>query len=592
MHPVESVPPRKLVPSQAITRRAERPIVGRALSLVVISDRAVTSHALPPTGQVVIGRSEEADIVIDDPSVSRRHATLLVGPTLELDDLDSANGTSVRDRPLTRGERVTIRVGEAIQIGLVTAVVQPRSQAAPRLHDHAYFAARLDEECGRAAGRPNGGVVVCVRTEQAGAGDALARLGVVATYTAGTFELLLTEVAGELDAAAIIAQVRAALGPAAGDAEIGVARLGVDGDTADALLSAATAAARGEGRYQLGALHVVVKSPVMQRIYRLTERIAASELSVLILGETGVGKEILAEAVHRMSPRAARPFLRLNCAALTETLLESELFGHERGSFTGADRAKVGLLESAQGGTVFLDEIGEMPASTQVKLLRVIEERQVLPVGAVRSRPIDLRFVAATNRDLEADATRGVFRQDLFFRLNGFSLVLPPLRERVEEIALLAASFAARAARAGGLPPPVIAGEAVAWLEAQPWPGNIRELRNAIERAVVLAHGAAIRIEHLATEPAPRRRVETGPIAATSAIPANPAIPRATVSAEDTGAMRDALAAAERRRILAVLDDCAGNQTQAALKLGISRRTLLKRLDAYAVPRPRKGRDE
>jgi two-component system response regulator AtoC len=175
---------------------------------------------------------------------------------------------------------------------------------------------------------------------------------------------------------------------------------------------------------------VVVDDPAMRAIYAMIDRVAASDIPVLILGETGVGKEVLAETIHRESPRRGQPFLRLNCAALSESLLSSELFGHERGAFTGALQAKIGLLESANGGTVFLDEVGDLPMPIQVKLLRVLEERQVLRVGAVKPRLIDVRFLAATNRDLEAEIEHGNFRQDLFFRLNGISIVIPPLRER------------------------------------------------------------------------------------------------------------------------------------------------------------------
>src|SRR5205823_4677188 len=183
---------------------------------------------------------------------------------------------------------------------------------------------------------------------------------------------------------------------------------------------------------------------------RLVERVAPGTISVLILGETGVGKEVLAETVHRESKRASKPFLKLNCAALSESLLESELFGHEKGSFTGALATKPGLLETADGGTVFLDEVGDLPLSMQVKLLRVLEERQVLRVGGLKPRPINVRFVSATNRDIEAEVGRGHYREDLFYRLNGVSLVIPPLRDRPEELEPLANEFIAASMRALG----------------------------------------------------------------------------------------------------------------------------------------------
>jgi two-component system, NtrC family, response regulator AtoC len=309
---------------------------------------------------------------------------------------------------------------------------------------------------------------------------------------------------------------------------------------------------------------------------------------VLIFGETGVGKERLAEAVHRHSRRASMPFLRLNCAALTETLLESELFGHERGSFTGAQSAKAGLLESANGGTVFLDEVGDMPMTTQVKLLRVIEERKVRRVGALKPLPIDVRFVAATNRDLELEVQRGAFRKDLFFRLNGISFVIPPLRERVGEISGLARSLVAEACqRLGRSNEPELSPEVFGLLQQYPWPGNIRELRNVIERAVLLCTGDRLELSHLPAEKmsshfAARKTAHapTAPAALLLPVPSPPAL----LPAE----LREQLAQAERQRIIEALSKCAGNQTEAALALGISRRTLVKRLATFNIPRPRK----
>ena len=317
----------------------------------------------------------------------------------------------------------------------------------------------------------------------------------------------------------------------------------------------------------LSSVDAVVLDPVMQDLYRVVERIARGQISVLIQGETGSGKELVAEAVHRGSPRRGGPFLRLNSAAFTETLLESELFGHEKGSFTGADRAKIGLLESAKGGTVFLDEVGELPLVIQAKLLRVIEHRQVMPVGAVATRPIDVRFVAATNRDLDAEVAAGRFRQDLLYRLNGVILRVPPLRDRPMEIEPLARRFAAAASAALGLPAPrPLAPDAVAWLREHDWPGNVRELKNVMERAVLLAGDGPIRPEHLHT---------TGAAGPDAAAPA----PGAAPGDDD---------AAELARIRDALDRCHGNQTRAARLLGIARSTLVRKLDAHGLPRPRK----
>jgi two-component system, NtrC family, response regulator AtoC len=308
----------------------------------------------------------------------------------------------------------------------------------------------------------------------------------------------------------------------------------------------------------------LVLDPVMQRLYELAARVARGSIGVLLVGETGAGKEMLAEHVHRSSPRASGPLIRVNCAALTDSLIESELFGHEKGAFTGALRERAGLIEAADGGTVFLDEIGEVSAQAQSKLLRVLEDRRVLRVGATTPRAVDVRFGAATNRDLEAEVEAGRFRRDLYFRLAGAVLALPPLRERPLEIEALARRFAAEAATRLDQPVPELTAEALAMLRRHRWPGNVRELRNAIERALLLVEGSTIELRHLPFAPAPPAPAPAANLA-------------------------DELAAIERERILAGLATCGGNQTRAAEVLGIPRRTLIKRLIDYGVVRPRKS---
>jgi DNA-binding NtrC family response regulator len=317
---------------------------------------------------------------------------------------------------------------------------------------------------------------------------------------------------------------------------------------------------------------VVIGDPVTRALHAQAERVAQSNLSVLLLGETGSGKEVLAQSIHRASPRADGPFVALNCAALTESLLESELFGHEKGAFTGAAQARPGLFEAAQGGTLFLDEIGDMPLSTQVKLLRVLEDRHVVRVGGRTPIAVDARFIAATHRDLEDEAERGAFRQDLYFRLAGITLDVPPLRARTGEIAELAQLFARRAgAELGRSPAPTLAPETLSLLLRHRWPGNVRELRNVIERAVVLATGPSLLPEHL---PAKLR-------ASSPSLPPPPAEdPRELLK-------RD-MAAIEKQHISDALDRAGGNQTLAAELLGISRRTLVSRLSEYDLRRPRK----
>jgi transcriptional regulator with PAS, ATPase and Fis domain len=321
------------------------------------------------------------------------------------------------------------------------------------------------------------------------------------------------------------------------------------------------------------ASDVVVEDDAMRQLHRLTAMVAQGTINVLITGETGTGKEILARTLHRQSPRAAAPFLGVNCAALPESLFESELFGYERGAFTGATQAKSGLLESAAGGTVFLDEIGELALAGQAKLLRAIEQREVTRVGSVQPRPIDVRFVAATNRKLEDRVALGEFREDLFYRLNAMTLSVPPLRERTGEIVPLAQRFLAEARAALRRPEVVLEDAAVDCLVRHPWPGNVRQLRNVMERAGLLCAGDAVLVEHLGFSES-----------ADGATLPPPSVPRP--GADD---LSSEMAALERARIERALDLAAGNQTRAAELLGITRRILGRRLERYGIV-PRRGK--
>jgi two-component system, NtrC family, response regulator AtoC len=319
---------------------------------------------------------------------------------------------------------------------------------------------------------------------------------------------------------------------------------------------------------------LVIRDEGMRTLHELIERVSLGDISVVLYGETGVGKEVFARRIHALSPRASKPFVGLNCAALATSLLESELFGFERGAFTGAVQTKPGLLETAQGGTLLLDEIGEMPVSVQVKLLRVLEERQVLRIGGTRPRPIDVRVLSATHRNLEAAVELGTFRRDLFFRLNGITLEIPPLRQRPGEIEPLARGFAAMAARRLGAPPPEFDNDVWDRLRRYQWPGNIRQLRNVMERALVMADGGRISIDDFPAD------TYVGPMPKRPDPPVVAPAPVAVVTIDHPDA--------ERRRISEALEQCAGNQTRAAAVLGISRRTLVTRLAEYNFPRPRK----
>jgi DNA-binding NtrC family response regulator len=546
-------------------------------SLRVFGEGIYAVHPLPAAGEVTIGRSREADVRVEHPSVSRLHAIVRLGERITVEDHGSANGTSVGGARLTPHQPAEVVAGEPIDLGSVTIVVQTASVTPRprRLLTHGYFEARLEEECQRASDGNGTFALVRLGLRGTGASAALASLvereQLLAEYGPDEFELLLRDT----DAASahkILERLDRRLAERGLRVRRGLAVFPTDGRTAEALMAHACRSVWGQAE---GALtNVIVADQAMQRLYRLVERVAAGNVSVLLLGETGVGKEVVAEAVHRLSPRAEKPFLRLNCAAFTETLLESELFGYEKGAFSGAAQTKPGLLETAQGGTVFLDEVGEMPLSLQAKLLRVIEERRVMRVGGLKDRPIDVRFVAATNRDLSTEIAAGRFRQDLYYRLDGISIMIPPLRERRGEIEELARLFIARATPQGTRPPE-LAPTALELLRAYEWPGNIRELRNVIERAVLLSLDGVIALEHLPVE-----KLRAGFVRATAVSVAAP--PSVALAPEP---MRGD---PERERVIEALQQCAGNQTHAARLLGISRGTLLARLNEYNLPRPRK----
>ncbi|MEM7679066.1 MAG: sigma-54 dependent transcriptional regulator, partial [Myxococcota bacterium] len=354
-----------------------------------------------------------------------------------------------------------------------------------------------------------------------------------------------------------------------------------DGTSGQALIQTVNSRIRGSDQVDATGHALIVASSAMTKLFRMVDRVAQGGISVLIAGETGVGKEVVAESIHKRSPRSQAPFIRLNCAAMNPNLLESELFGHEKGAFTGAMTTKKGVFESAQGGTVFLDEIGDMPADAQVKLLRVLESKTVTRVGSLNPISVDVRVIAATHRDLEDAIDNGDFRSDLYFRLSGIVLTVPPLRDRLEEIPKLADVFVEHvSARDGWADRPRISGEALKILESYAWPGNVRELRNVIERAVTLCESGVIEPEHL-----PLERMQTGFADAASTAKA-----KSAPEEEDVKTLAQDIEALERRRIIEALQKYNGNQSEVSRRLGIPRRTLLTKLDAYKIPRPRKGR--
>ncbi len=546
----------------------------------------VASHALPPTGEIVIGRDPGCDVRIDDPSLSRRHVRLRLADGITVEDLGSSNGTFVAGLRLKPGVPRPLAADEIVTIGGVGLVVQQHAPIAPQrtLWGHGYFELRLAEECTRAARGGTAFGLLRVRSVERDAAQrvsaAVRDIDVVGTYGPHEWEVLLLDVS-PATAADLADRIRGAIPGAA----VGLAVFPADGRDAWSLGSCAAARIPGKPRRVSGARPAPeppgpagsrrVALPFalgpMQGVVALADRIAVGNISVLIVGETGVGKEVLADHIHARSPRSARPLVKLNCAAMPEPQLDGELFGHEKGAFTGAAVSRPGLIEQAEGGSVFLDEIGELPPAIQVKLLRVLEQREILRIGALKPRAIDVRFLAATHRDLPVAIAAGRFREDLYFRIAGVTLQIPPLRERPDEILALAERFAVRAAAALSRPAPAISPAARELLRGYRWPGNVRELRNVIERATSLCDGT-IDVGQL-----PDDRMSRPAVAA-------------TVEPSGQGEVGVQADARERQAIESALARTGGNQTAAARELGISRRTLTSKLDQHGLDRPRRRR--
>ena len=351
-------------------------------------------------------------------------------------------------------------------------------------------------------------------------------------------------------------------------------------------------------RESMPAPQIVGASLPIQHVLELCKKVGPSLTTVLISGETGTGKELVARAIHDFSDRSDKPFIAVNCAALPETLLDSELFGHEKGAFTGAAERKLGRFELADGGTLFLDELGEMSQSTQVKLLRVLQEREFVRVGGTKTIICDVRIVAATNHDLKKDLEDGRFREDLYYRLNVFPIELPPLRERIDDLPMLIDHFVAIVVPSLGVSPPRFGTETMAALSAYGWPGNVRELRNIIERCTLLAGGGEVTVENLPPEvsaPAPAmaglrslagKGVVAGGLAGDPRDASGVGLPEGSGASCGGGGVGSKLAGQEKAMILQALMRNQWNQSASARELGISRDHLRYRIKKYQIKRP------
>jgi two-component system response regulator AtoC len=574
MNPVRDACPDE---TETVTASPARTEYEQPLALYVGGPTGSRRHLLA-AGVTRLGRGAESQIVLDDPRVSRAHALLEVGEQLLLSDLGSANGTHASGVRLQPGEARQVLAGQTFFIGDSALVVRPASLGNPPRRCFATLEELRAELEGFDAGREADTVLLLeVRSLEGRPASLLAAvLGELLCaphdwmLRTGRNQLLLgltlasTTDAPRLEREALQRLFGWSIGA---EAEWCLCSLGeLRADPAGVI-----GARRARAPHALGGGSVVLLDPAMQAMHRTLLRVAPAPVSVLILGETGSGKDVVASMLHELSPRAHKSFVRLNCATVPEQLLESELFGHERGAFTSAVAAKQGLLEAAEGGSVFLDEIGDVPLALQAKLLRVLESGEVQRLGSVRSRKVDVRFIAATNRDLTQDVEAGHFRRDLYYRLNCVTLTLPPLRERPTEIEPLARLFLARACERFELSERTFSAAALTALKAHSFPGNVRELRNLVDRATLLSSGPAIEPQHFGlplSVPPDGREPASG-------------APQAPV----TTMLPDA--ASESERIQAALARCGGNQSRAAKLMGIARRTLVRRMSSLGLPRPR-----
>ena len=558
--------------------------------LLVFGSERAPLFRLAMDGSYVIGRAAEADIVVTDHSVSRKHAVLaLAAGRARLRDLGSVNGTRVNGQRVT--EPLDLRVGDVISVGSVQIVFQRmgRERGRPDLLTWQAFEQCLRAEVERSLPALRPLSLLLAHVSEPWTKDlwgpfvsSLRTMDALALHDDHTLAILLPEIS-VMEARLPAHRLLQLLQEKGMPARVGAAGFPEDASDASALLEAAGVALDrtpvGQVCTPEDTVHVSLgkhlasfAEPSVKTLLALTRKLAVSDLPVLVYGETGVGKELFAAAVHHFSPRARGPMVTMNCAALPENLVESELFGYNRGAFTGAVEAHAGKLEAAAGGTLFLDEIGEMPLALQAKLLRVLEEKELTRLGDNKPRKLDLRLVAATNRDLRQEADYGRFRSDLYYRLSAAIVVVPPLRERPRDVPLLARHFAEQIAARSGAQPLEVPPSTLRLLNGYAWPGNVRELRNVMERAAATATGPSLEPWMLPAE------IRGDDPSDESAVPAR--------------SLSEELREFERRRIVEALEEAGWIQARAAAAMGLPVRTLYDRMRQYGIEGRRRRRQE
>jgi DNA-binding NtrC family response regulator len=549
----------------------------------------------------VIGRAIDADVSIQEPTLSRRHARLeLEGMDVYIEDLGSSNGTRVNGKTV---KRARVSPSDHVALGAVTLSIHTTESLSPGLKHHYHFMTTLEEELVRS--RTLGHQLCVLLVRPASERDAqrfkdwfprlqqhLRPVDRIALHSPGVVEVLLPE-SGILAAVRLAEQIvgrdgflrcGVALFPAAAKTAEGLVGACLDAlkrtsDTDPIVTDAAGVAEQRAPEVELDQV-----GSAMRPVFQMIERVAPSDLPVLIYGETGTGKEVVARAIHQSGPRRERTMRCINCGAIPRDLVQSTLFGHERGSFTGASQQRQGVFEEADGSTLLLDEVGELPAEAQVSLLRVLETGRLSRVGSSLEIPVDVRVISATHRNLEELCHAGVFRRDLLYRLNTITLKVPPLRERLDEIVPLAEHFIAKASEYGGQPPKTIEPGAMELLARYPWPGNVRELRNAMERAVLVANSHAITASDLpshvraALEPTVRCLADE-----------TPALGHQTA---DSSEFKQRVRRYEIQLLYRALEQTGWNKKAAARELRIPLRTLMYKVQSHGLGPGRPPEDD